>query len=80
MKTRNTTIVVILAVTAACSNDDERAKKQKECDDIAANIREKATTQYGQPAQSACSNPALKPTFDKACAALAQCNAEVKEM
>lgn len=69
----------ILVALAACSNDDEREKKQAECDDIAADIREKATTVYGQPAEGACNNPALKPAFDRACAALSQCQKELAE-
>lgn len=76
------TIATLMAVAAiaSCSNDEDRAKKQAECDNIAADIREKATTQYNQPAEGACNNPALKPQFDKACASLAKCQEELTDM
>lgn len=80
MKTMNAVMSITLLALTACSNDDERKKKEQECDSIAADIREKATTQYNQPAEGACSNPALKPFFDKACASLAKCQDELADL
>lgn len=54
-----------------------KSQAQSKADDVAADIRNKATTQYGQPAQGACNNPALKPNFDKACATLRDNNDKV---
>jgi len=46
----------LLALLLGCSNDDEKADKQRECDQIAADIRTKAIS-YGIPAEGACRNP-----------------------
>jgi len=73
-------LVSLIALANCSSDDDERAKKQKECDDIAADIRDKAVNVYGQPAQGACTNPALKPAFDTACARHDQCEKELSEL
>jgi hypothetical protein len=54
-----------------------KSQAQSKADDVAADIRTKATTQYGQPSQGACNNPALKPNFDKACATLRDNNKKV---
>lgn len=54
-----------------------KSQAQSKADDVATDIRTKATTQYGQPAQGACNNPALKPNFDKACATLRDNNDKV---
>ncbi|MFO0738152.1 MAG: PEGA domain-containing protein [Labilithrix sp.] len=54
-----------------------KSQAQSKADDVAADIRNKATTQYGQPSQGACNNPALSPAFDKACATLRDNNDKV---
>lgn len=54
-----------------------KSQAQSKADDVAADIRTKATTQYNQPAQGACNNLALKPQFDKACATLRDNNDKV---
>jgi hypothetical protein len=69
-------VPLLIVAVAACSSD---GRTQADCDKIAADIRARAVEQYGQPAQGACNNPALKPQFDKACADLAACQAEVDD-
>lgn len=54
-----------------------KSSAQSKSDDVAADIRNKATKQYGQPAQGACNNPKLSPNFDKACATLRDNNSKV---
>lgn len=53
-----------------------KGQAQGKADDVAADIRTKAA-QYNQPAQGACNNPALKPTFDRACSTLRDNNDKV---
>ena len=71
--------VPLLALSSACSN--EKAEKERECEDIAAEIR-KAADARGIPQQGVCNstNPTIQKDFADACARLKRCNEEAAEL
>jgi hypothetical protein len=63
----------------ACSN--EKAEKERECEEIATEIREAATAR-GLNTQGVCSNPnpQVQKDFGPACARLKKCNEEASQL
>ncbi len=73
------TVTVLLLVLLACGESKE--DKQKECDDIEANI-ETAADERGIPRQGACSSQAAlaDENIRAACDNLAECRQELADM
>ncbi len=72
-------LTVLLMLVVACgSSEDEKAAKQRECDQIATDIRDAARAR-SLPEEGACNNPNAT-DFATACARLKQCNNELASM